>query len=179
MDLEPFVENIQYELVAAAEASGDDARALAQRLLSPLESAIRLTLQDALVAAVDEITCDLAPGSVEVRLRGRDPEFVVAPPPAESAGDDGSGSDQPEARSARSAPPPVPGDADDGAMSRINLRMPDQLKSRVELAASGEGLSVNSWLVRAATAALERLDPDARRASRSPRSGQRYTGWAR
>ena len=40
MDLQPYVENIQYELVVAAEAAGDDARALAQRLLSPLEAAM-------------------------------------------------------------------------------------------------------------------------------------------
>jgi hypothetical protein len=179
MDLEPFVESIQYELVAAAQAGGEDARALAQRLLSPLESAIRLTLQDALVAAVDEITCDLAPGSVELRLRGRDPEFVVTPPPPDPSGDDASRSDALDSRSARPLTPPAPGDADDSAMSRINLRMPDQLKARVEQAASGEGVSVNSWLVRAATAALERLDPNVRRAFRAPRSGQRYKGWAR
>jgi hypothetical protein len=70
-------------------------------------------------------------------------------------------------------------EADDGAMSRINLRMPDQLKARVELAAGAEALSVNSWLVRAATAALERTDPGPRREPRSPHGPQRYTGWTR
>jgi hypothetical protein len=57
--------------------------------------------------------------------------------------------------------------------------MPDQLKARIEQAAAGEGLSVNSWLVRAASAALERTDPDRRRKQRSPQGTQRYTGWAR
>ena len=42
-------------------------------------------LQDALAAAVEEITCELAPGSVELRLRGRDPEFVVRLPPVDPA----------------------------------------------------------------------------------------------
>jgi hypothetical protein len=150
---------------------------LADRLLSPLDAAIRLTLQDALVAAVEEITCELAPGSVQVRLRGRDPEFVVAAPAAETAADDLSDGDD----VTETTMPPTAGtaDADDGAMSRINLRMSDQLKGRVEQAAAGEGLSVNTWLVRAATAALQRPEPGPRREHRAPRSGQRYMGWAR
>ena len=47
-------------------------------------------------------------------------------------------------------------DGDDDTISRINLRMPEHLKARVEQAAVGEGLSVNAWLVRAAAARLER-----------------------
>jgi uncharacterized protein (DUF1778 family) len=170
MELQPFVEHIQRQVIVAAEAGGDDARALADRLLSSIDAAIRLTLQDALVAAVEEITCELAPGSVELRLRGRDPEFVVTAPAAVTSADDLSERDD-EPVTAASA------EADDGAMSRINLRMPDQLKSRIEQAAAGGGLSVNSWLVRAATAALERPEPGPRRELRA--RGQRYTGWAR
>ena len=175
MDLQPYVENIQCELIVAAEAVGEDARTLAERLLSPLESAIRLTLQDALVAAVEEITCELAPGSVELRLRGRDPEFVVVPAAAEPAGDDRSRPDDAPAPTVA----PASAEPDDGGMSRINLRMQDQLKARIERAAGAEGTSVNSWLVRAAAAALERADAGPRRDFRAPRSGQRYTGWAR
>ena len=44
-------------------------------------------------------------------------------------------------------------------MARINLRMPDHLKSRIDRAAAGQGLSVNAWLVRAAAAALEHTRP--------------------
>ena len=58
---------------------------MAERLAAPLEASVRLALQDALAAAVEEITCELAPGSVELRLRGRDPEFVVTPPQADPA----------------------------------------------------------------------------------------------
>src|SRR6266481_5359756 len=82
MNLSQYVENIHRQLAVAAEAGGDAARELAERLVAPLDAAIRLTLQDVLVAAAEEITCDLAPGSVELRLRGRDPEFVVTPPPS-------------------------------------------------------------------------------------------------
>ena len=178
MDLQPYVDTIHRQVAVAAEAGGDDARALAERLLSPLDAAIRLTLQDALVAAAEEITCEIAPGSVELRLRGRDPEFVVTAAGAEGAGVDFSENadmNRPsEASTAGSA------EADDAAaVSRINLRMPDQLKTRVEHAAAGAGLSVNSWLVRAAGAALERADAGPRNASRAPFSGQRFTGWVR
>jgi hypothetical protein len=172
MDLRTYIDNIHSQLAVAAEAGGDEARALAERLVAPLDAAIRLTLQDVLAAAAEEITCELAPGSVELRLRGRDPEFVVTPPPVDLSADDSPEDD-------RSREPTGSVDGDEGAMSRINLRMPDQLKSRIEQAAGTEGLSVNSWLVRAASAALERTDPGRRRERRSPQGAQRYTGWAR
>ena len=171
MDLGQYIDSIQSQLAAAAEAGGDEARALAERLVAPLDAAIRLALQDVLAAAAEEITCELAPGSVEVRLRGRDPEFVVTPPPVEM-----SPNDLPPADNYRE---PAPVDGDEGGVSRINLRMPDQLKARIEQAAASEGLSVNSWLVRAASSALERINPGPRRQPRSPQGAQRYTGWAR
>src|SRR5262245_33616312 len=88
MDLTPYVSNLRQELAVAADAGGDDARALAERLTAPLESAVRLVLLDALSAAAAEITRDLAPGSVDLRLRGREPSFVVTPPPAEQPFDE-------------------------------------------------------------------------------------------
>ena len=172
MDLAPYVDNLQRQLAVAAEAGGDEARAVADRLAAPLDAAIRLTLQDALTVAAEEITLELAPRAVDVRLRGRELEFVVTPAPAEpSAADSGDDDD--------GVAPPPPVDGDEGAMTRINLRLPDHLKARVEQAAGREGLSVNAWLVRAAAAALERADPDRRRGPRPARGTQRYTGWAR
>src|SRR3954447_7063179 len=141
MDLARYVANIHDQLTVAAAAGGEEARALAERLVAPLDAALRLALQDALSAAAEEITTELAPGSVELRLRGRNPEVVVTPPPAESA------------TPVEEAAAPVfaaPADEEDGGMTRINLRMPDRLKTRVEQAAASEGVSVNSWLVRAA-----------------------------
>ena len=83
MELTEHIESIRRQFAAAAEAGGDEAKAQAERLFAPLESAIRLALQDVLVAAAEEITCELAPGSVELRLRGREPEFVVSLPQSE------------------------------------------------------------------------------------------------
>src|ERR1044072_7800888 len=87
MNLTPYVENLRRELAIAADAGGDDARALggrvAGRLVGPLESAVRLTLLEVLSAAADEITRELAPGSAELRLRSGEPEFVVTAPSAD------------------------------------------------------------------------------------------------
>jgi hypothetical protein len=161
MDLTPFVDELRRELAVAAEAAGEEAVALAERLTAPLESAIRLTLLDALSAAADEITRDLAPGSVEVRLRRREAEFAVALPAT------------PEPAPAEA--PPHPPETDDGAVARINLRLPEQLKQRVEEAAGRDRVSINAWLVRAASSALdtERARPAQRRAA----FGEKYTGW--
>src|SRR5580704_11114439 len=95
MDLQTYVETIQRQLEAAAETGGDEARALAERLVAPLNAAIRLALQDALTAAAEEITVDLVPGSVELRLHGRDIDFVVTPPPADVAPADAADADMP------------------------------------------------------------------------------------
>jgi hypothetical protein len=161
MNLAPYVENLRRELAVAADAGGDEARALAERLTAPLESAIRLTLLEALSAAADEITRELAPGSAELRLRSGEPEFVVTAAPAEEP------VEQP-------LPPPLP-ETEDAATARINLRLPEQLKSGIEQAASRERLSVNAWLVRAVAAAL--AHDTAERPSRRGTIGQAYKGW--
>ncbi|HUZ38730.1 MAG TPA: hypothetical protein VMV17_20585 [Streptosporangiaceae bacterium] len=169
MDLTPYVSSLRHELAVAADAGGEDARALAERLTAPLDAAARLVLLEALSAAAAEITRDLAPGSVDLRLRGREPSFVVTPPPAEHSFEE-------TGASAADAPPPVPPDSDEGATARISFRLAEHLKGRIEEAASQAGLSVNAWLVRAAAAALEpggRSRPE----RRAPWSGQRYTGW--
>jgi hypothetical protein len=179
MDLGLYVENLHRQLMVAAEAGGDDARALAERLVAPLDAATRLTLQDVLAAAAEEITTELAPGSVELRLRGRDPEFVVPPPPADPSVDDLAEDRTPTGWPASRSAAPAPAEGDEATMSRINLRLPDHLKTRIEHAAGSEGLSVNAWLVRAAAAALERTGPPRPRERRAAQGAERYTGWAR
>lgn len=172
MDLMPYVENLRRELAVAAEAGGPDARALAERLTGALDSAARLALLEALSAAADEITRDLAPGSVDVRLRGGEPAFVVTPPPAPS----------PDAAVAAPAPVPeaVPTSGEEGGTARMTLRLPEHLKLRVEEAAGRQGISVNAWLVRAVSTAFEpgAGGRPAEQAQR-PQSGRGYTGWVR
>jgi hypothetical protein len=154
-------------------------------LTAPLDAAIRLALQDALATAAEEITCELAPGSVELRLRGGHPEFVVVPAPADVAGQAQPWDVEERAATARTGGPALAGlsfppvEGDEGGMARINLRMPEQLKARIEQAAGREGLSLNAWLVRAAAAALDRAGPAGGGGRRAPPGPQRYQGWAR
>jgi HicB family len=175
MNLEPYVESIRGQLELAAKAGGDEARAAAERLVAPLEAAIRLALQDALASAAEEITVELAPGSVELRLRGRDPEFVVTPPPTDPTATPGEDEARPEGWALAHAA----AEGDEASIARINLRLPDHLKARIEQAASAQGLSANAWLVRAAAVALERAGSAPKHDRRPPQGAQRYTGWAR
>jgi len=169
MQLDRYIEGVHEQVMVAAEASGDDVKRLAERLTAPLDSSLRLMLLEALADAASEITLELAPGSVEVRLRGRDPELVVTPPPA-----------------APSMPPPTPDDVmmpspefDDGGTARITLRLPETLKQRIEESAARQAVSVNAWLVRAVTAAVEpRREHDAGPAG-TPSGTSRFTGWVR
>ncbi len=175
MDLTPYVDHLRRELAVSAEAGGDEARALAERLSAPLESAARLTLLNVLSAAMGEVTRELAPGSVDVRLRGLDPEFVVTPPPAPEPVREAQ-----EAVAAPVAAVPSAAEADDGAMVRINLRLPAHLKGRAESAAAAEGLSVNAWLVRAVSVSLDgggRASAPGRGKDAGGRGG--FTGWVR
>lgn len=171
MELEPYVLDLQRHLAVAADAGGEASREVAERLTAPLEAATRLVLLEALSAAASEITRELAPGSVDVRLRGRDPEFVVAT------------AEQPDwadvASAAPSAPVPTPDDVDDAATSRTTLRLPDQLKSRVDEAAAAEGISVNAWLVRAVASALDAPTSRPKQSTAREIRGDQFTGWAR
>lgn len=175
MDLTAYVNQLGHEFATLADAGGDDARELVERLTGPLESAIRMTLLESLSAAADEITADLAPGSVQLRLRGRDPEFVVTlPPPEEPVSADAASA----AGAAADADPLADGD---GPSARINVRMPESLKTAVEEAAAKEGRSVNAWLVRAAAAGVQRSEREQRPGPviAGKRSKQNFTGWVR
>jgi hypothetical protein len=162
MELGQYVADLQRQLVDAATNGTQETRAVAERLAIGLDAATRLVLLDALSAAVGEITRDLAPGSVDLRLRGRDVEFVVSHSNAESDDDDTSVASV---------------ELDDASTSRTTLRLPDALKVRVDEAAATDGLSVNTWLVRAIAAALQ---PKQRRTTqRTLRTGDNFAGWAR
>jgi hypothetical protein len=177
MELTQYVESLRRELTIAAEVGGEDARALADRLLAPLDAAVRLTLLEALSAATEEISAELAPGSVDVRLRGGSAAFVVTPPPAPAA---------PAADDMAGVPLEVRlpfAEGDDAAMVRINLRLPASLKALIEDAAAGGGLSVNAWIVRAAAAGLAGEGRRGTRPGHTRQSdrigGQSYSGWVR
>ncbi|MGX5770158.1 toxin-antitoxin system HicB family antitoxin [Microbacterium trichothecenolyticum] len=164
MQIATHVEEFQRQLAAAATP---EAAEVVARLATVLEPAARLAILEALSEAAGEITRELAPGSVDLRLRGREVDFVVARPEAEPAT---------EAASHPSGPVALAGaasDDSDDATARTTLRLPDSLKARAEAAAAAEGLSLNTWLVRAVAAAVEPAPPAARGSSSA------YTGWVR
>jgi HicB family len=148
MEMAPYVHALQQDLAAAAALAGDEAAQEAgRRLAQAIEPALQLRLLDLL----GEIALALngqVPGRIEVRLAGREPELVYV--------------EEEEA-----APAPAPGD--DALTARITLRLPEPLKARIEVAASGEGLSVNSWSIHALARGLE---------TRSVRAGRRLSGYA-
>jgi hypothetical protein len=182
MDLTRYVDELQRQLSTAAAAGGEEVREIAGRLTAPLDAAARLVLLEALSAAAGEISAELAPGSVDVRLRGGEPEFVVAAPAATVPTAVSTGVAE---HAATSAPPAgsagtATADADAGATTRTTLRLPDHLKTQAEAAAARDGVSVNTWLVRAVAAALDQ--PTGRPAPQPGPglpSGNRLTGWVR
>lgn len=107
-----------------------------------------------------------------MRLRGLDPDFVVTLPPT----DDGAPAEPTAPVESHSAA--APADGDEGGTARVNLRLPAHLKARAEEAASREGLSVNAWLVRAVSAAVDG-GTRPRTTQKTQTIGQNFTGWVR
>jgi hypothetical protein len=151
VQLQRFVDSLKADLTAVAEL-GDEATAdAAGRLVVTLQASVGLRLLDALSEAALELNEKLPSGHVEVRLSGQDPELVYV-------------GEEPEE--------PAAG-AESAYTARITLRLPEQLKVSIEAAASREGISVNSWIVRALMRATS--------AGGGPavQSGNRLTGYAR
>src|SRR5262245_30466291 len=132
MELTPYLEALRRDLDAAAAPGGPDITRAAELIGGSLEASTRLLLLEALSDAAAESTTKLGGSSVEVRLRGREAQFVVT-----------------QEQAAPAAPGPAPAPTPEGDLTRITLRLPEGLKEAVERAAAAEGISVNAWLVRA------------------------------
>jgi len=134
MDINPYVERLREHLAASAAAGDDQIRAAADRLTHALDPSMRLALMEALSQAAAEITSEMRSGSVDVRLNGRDLEFVV--------------DDTVEHPAAAAAEGPAPDeDESDAATARITLRLPESVKARAEELATKHGSSLNTWIV--------------------------------
>ena len=144
MELTPFVERLRRDLSDAAAAGGPEAQAAAERLALALDPATRMMLLEALSQAAAEITGDLEHEAVDVRMSGREPEFVVTRVEA----------DLPPAPPAPPAPPTT-AEPEDDSQSRITLRLPESVKARAEEAANQIGQSLNAWIVDAVRDALD------------------------
>jgi hypothetical protein len=149
MQMAPHIEALQSDLAEIA-ALGDEATSqAAQRLSLALRSSVGLRMLDALTEAALELSAQIPTGHVEVRLAGQDPTLVFV--------------------AEQEAEPPA---AEDDQSARITLRLPESLKARLDAAAAREGVSVNTWLVRALSRAVSSPRP-------SIRVGNRLTGFGR
>lgn len=173
MDITPYVASLRADLVGAAEAAGQDARAAAERLTQALEPAVRLMLMEALSDAAAQITTELPDGTVEVRLKGREPQLVV---------------DVPRVAGGTTLAELAEDKDEDDTVARITLRIPESVKTRAEALAGRSGHSLNSWIVnvvRAATASKGAVNVDIDLSSipffdepRTSRAGtRRMSGW--
>jgi hypothetical protein len=169
MDLSEYAESLRRELTSITRFASEDIAKAAEMLSETLDSTVRLALLDVLSAAADEITASLDGATVDVRLTGTEPEFVVNITRAQ----DDAAQDAGDA-------------ADEAGNARVTLRISDGLKARVEAAAQSAGLSVNAWLVRAIGRALDnppggpkKRPPFPSPPPGRPGNGKRYTGFAR
>lgn len=174
MELAPYVTSLQAALSAAGQAAADDVREAADRLSYAVEPSLRLTLIEALSDAAAEVTTQLDGVSIDVRMRGGDPDLVAS---------DDRFTEEPMAPPEPPAPPEAPGaGASEESMARISLRLPESLKTRVEEAAATEGLSTNAWIARALSNTLDSSQPGIQIHPKSGiriNVGQRFSGWAR
>ena len=150
MQTTPYVDALLSDLEAMASLGDEAVADAAQRLSQTLRASAGLRLLDLLGEAALEVSAQLPSGHVEVRLAGQEPSLVyVDEEPAE----------------------PAPAAAEDSASARITLRLSEALKISVEAAATREGISVNTWIVRA-------LNRAASAPTTVRRSGRRLTGYA-
>jgi len=159
MDLGQYVTRLREDLTAAAAAGDEQTRRTAALLAGAIEPAARLTIMNALADLAAEVTSALGDRTVEVRLDGRDVRVSVAA----------------EESTAGQHPPPGgqfrPG-VDTGDISRITLRLVEQIKSQAEQAAAAQGLSLNSWVAQAVQGALAGSGHH-----RGRRDGRNLRGW--
>lgn len=162
---------------------GPETEQAAERIGFALDSSARLALMDALSQAAAEITNELEGTSVEVRLQGREPVFVVVGGGPSAVADDTQAIDAADTNA-------VSSDDEGPETARITLRLPEALKARAEELATGRGQSLNTWIVNAVRAATAsgvtvnigaqlgpQFGPGAPGRNRS--SNKRVQGWVR
>jgi hypothetical protein len=143
MDLTPYLASLREDLATTAAAADDQTRRAGALLVAALEPAVRLTLMNALADLAAEVTAHLPDHVVEVRLDGRDVRVVVT-----------GGGKQAAPTAEAPAPPPPPASGDVGDISRITLRLVEQIKGQAEKAAAVQGVSLNTFVSQAVQRAL-------------------------
>ncbi|MFP5023395.1 toxin-antitoxin system HicB family antitoxin [Pseudonocardia phyllosphaerae] len=190
MDLAPYVAQLRDDLASAAAAGDEQTRRTAALLASAIEPAARLAIMNALSDLASETTAALGDRSVEVRLHGREVRVSVdgsteTATPGHTGNRGGSGGTGGAAGTTPppDSPPPGPPPSDDapsnpftgdaGDISRVTLRIVEQMKAQAERAAQTQGVSLNTWVSQAVQGALR----SAESYGRAPRQGRTLKGW--
>jgi hypothetical protein len=172
MDLTPYVTALRDDLATAASVGDEQTARAGTALAGALEPAVRLALMNALSDLASEVTDHLDDHTVSLRLRGREVDVAVeraaAPAPEEpsSGGFFAGPSSSPfvgpggpfrghPGEGPGFTPPGRGGSGPDmGDISRMTLRLVDQIKGQAEQAAASQGMSLNSWISQAVQGAL-------------------------
>ena len=128
MQTTPYVDALLADLETIAELGDETVADAARRLGQSLRASADLRLLDLLGEAALEVSGQLPSGHVEVRLAGQEPSLVYVD----------------EEQSA-----PAPASGPDDASARITLRLLRCAQDLVEAAAAQDGVSLNTWIVRA------------------------------
>lgn len=169
MDIGQYVNQLREDLAAAAAAGDEPTRRAAALLGAALEPAARLAIMNALADLAAEVTAALGDRVVEVRLDGRDVRVAVSP------GSDTTVEPEPEPEP-KKGPSRGP-DFDTGDISRVTLRLVEQIKNQAEQAAAAQGMSLNAWVAQAVQSALAGGQHKWKRPPRSGGRENRIQGW--
>lgn len=140
MDLTPHIDRLVADIAAAAALGDDETKRVVAALSRPTESAARLMLIGALSEFAREVEESTGTG-VGISIEGDH----VNPDPR-GRGDREEQQEEDER---------IPSFEEmTGDISRVTLRLVEQMKSRAEEAAAQNGISLNSWVAQAVQGAL-------------------------
>jgi predicted HicB family RNase H-like nuclease len=120
------VEGLRSDVIAVGELGDDSVAELTERIAAVLARSAPSRVLDLLSDVATELSADLPEGRVEVRVAGDDVSLSYV----EDEHDPGF-------------------DGETELSARITLRLSDALKGRLEEGAARQGVSVNSYIVRA------------------------------
>ncbi len=126
-----FTETLRSDLENVGAMGSDKAMAVADRMITVALPLAKARMLEAMSMALTELSAALGVERIDLRVSGDDVTFVPAQPVSEPRVVDTS-----------------------GEQARFSLRLPDDLKNRVDQRANTEGISTNTWIVRALETAV-------------------------
>ena len=124
MKMSKFIDLLSADIKALGKLGGSELESAVSRLIPTLAPVLRTRLLEALADIADELKEQLPGAHLEARVQGDDIELVYI--------EDGS----------------IVRENPSDLNARITLRLPEDLKSRIENAATRDGISLNSWLLK-------------------------------